>query len=326
MRLVAALVVVLAASLPSDALGKGAKTISVRGYTRKDGTYVRPHMRSPPGGGSSSYSAPRTSYSTSPRSSYRKSASSSARSGYSLGSLGTLYESAAVADDDGGPPLHNVPPNEIFLSPSVVFSRPADKTVVGTLSAVDPNPTDRHQFMLLSHQDRFAVDGRALVVLQGRLIDRRKNKTLNVHIAAVDQSGAKFDKRIPISVVRGGQLGQKYLAYFKSGRTKELADYLEQSLDYIFIGTDHSIGRFPKSMIRAVEKIGEAEDKAAVDRPMRDWSDDAGSHHVRASYAGLNSGKVQLLKENGKHVLVAFEKLSDVDQQYVLKTFRDEAG
>ena len=59
-RLLAALLAI-AFLLPDAALA--GKTVSVRGYTRKDGTYVRPHMRSPPGGGSSgSSSGYRSSY------------------------------------------------------------------------------------------------------------------------------------------------------------------------------------------------------------------------------------------------------------------------
>lgn len=50
-------------------VAEAAKTVHVRGYTRKDGTYVSPHYRSPPGGGSSSSTS--SSYSYSPRTSYR---------------------------------------------------------------------------------------------------------------------------------------------------------------------------------------------------------------------------------------------------------------
>jgi hypothetical protein len=55
-----------------------AKTVNVRGYYRKDGTYVSPHTRSSPGsGGGSSISIATPSYE--PRTEYRDTARSSAR-------------------------------------------------------------------------------------------------------------------------------------------------------------------------------------------------------------------------------------------------------
>jgi hypothetical protein len=35
-------------NMDSVAYAKGAKTIPVRGYTKKDGTHVNPYLRSPP--------------------------------------------------------------------------------------------------------------------------------------------------------------------------------------------------------------------------------------------------------------------------------------
>ena len=35
-------------NMDSVACAKGAKTIRVRGYTKKDGTHVNPYLRSPP--------------------------------------------------------------------------------------------------------------------------------------------------------------------------------------------------------------------------------------------------------------------------------------
>jgi len=73
--------------------GAGPKTVYVKGYTRKDGTYVRPHYRSPPGQSSvpvvsvptpgallpgSAKVEPRTSAPTTPRADARLSARSEA--------------------------------------------------------------------------------------------------------------------------------------------------------------------------------------------------------------------------------------------------------
>lgn len=117
-RLVA-LAVALAVAWPGIATAKGAKTVHVRGYYRKDGTYVRPHMRSAPGYGSSTSFSTNSSFSdnaaeplpeTPPpddsmpfarkkgRMSYRTSARSSARTSYHSGALN------AEADDSPGLP------------------------------------------------------------------------------------------------------------------------------------------------------------------------------------------------------------------------------
>jgi hypothetical protein len=48
---------------------KGGKSVHVRGYTRKDGTYVAPHYRSSPGSRASA--TPKTTYRSEPRTKYR---------------------------------------------------------------------------------------------------------------------------------------------------------------------------------------------------------------------------------------------------------------
>lgn len=67
---------ILAVSVLAQSAADAGKTVHVKGYTRKDGTYVSPHTRSAPGSG---YSAPvyyeppiyRTSVKTEPRTTYR---------------------------------------------------------------------------------------------------------------------------------------------------------------------------------------------------------------------------------------------------------------
>ena len=80
---VASLAILVFAPIPAWA----GKTVNVRGYTRKDGTYVSPHTRSSPGSGSSFSSepvfvpppvVPRTEY----RTSYRTSPVTTARTDY----------------------------------------------------------------------------------------------------------------------------------------------------------------------------------------------------------------------------------------------------
>lgn len=101
-------VVAIAIWCPGIASAKGAKTVHVRSYTRKDGTVVRAHMRSPPGSGSSggSYSSG-SSYSglapITPRTSYRTSARSSARTSYQLGALNAEADDDSLADSSNQP-------------------------------------------------------------------------------------------------------------------------------------------------------------------------------------------------------------------------------
>ena len=116
-----AILAALAFSWPAIADARGHRSggsVSVRGYYRKDGTYVRPHMRSAPDGDfSNNWStrgnvnpytgAPGTKTSpsnhssryarTTARTSYRTSARSTARRSYQSGALN------AEADDDGQP-------------------------------------------------------------------------------------------------------------------------------------------------------------------------------------------------------------------------------
>ncbi|WP_428306981.1 SHD1 domain-containing protein [Lacipirellula sp.] len=68
MNLTARLCILLSAALLCSLACSGtAHAVNVRGYYRKDGTYVRPHYRSSPGRSSYSYSASSSSYSPSIR-------------------------------------------------------------------------------------------------------------------------------------------------------------------------------------------------------------------------------------------------------------------
>jgi exonuclease VII small subunit len=52
--------------------------------------------------------------------------------------------------------------------------------------------------------------------------------------------------------------------------------------------------------------------------PMRQWSDNSGQFRVTACLSLILDGKVRLLKESGRTTTVPTERLSDLDQQYVV--------
>lgn len=119
----------------------------------------------------------------------------------------------------------------------------------------------------------------------------------------------------------------RYIVYFKRGRLKRVADYLEERNDYLLIGTERSRGRFPISMVDRIERIADAPDlPARTERSTRRWADQSGSHHAEARYAGLEDGKVRLVKTGGKVSLVAFDNLSAADQSYVLAAIEKDEG
>lgn len=131
---------------------------------------------------------------------------------------------------------------------------------------------------------------------------------------------------LPTSAAKPDPLPARYIVYFKSGRLKRIADYLEERSDYLLIGTERSRGRFPVTMVDRIERIADTAEVPSKARPSRSWADQSGSHHAEARYAGLEEGKVRLLKPGGKVSLVVFDKLSAADQSYVLAAIEEDEG
>lgn len=131
----------------------------------------------------------------------------------------------------------------------------------------------------------------------------------------------------PVPMTDVSSLPARYIVYFKRGRLKRVADYLEERNDYLLIGTERSRGRFPISMVDRIERIADAPDLPAhVERPVRRWADQSGSHHAEARYSGLEDGKVRLVKTDAKVSLVAFDNLSAADKSYVLAAIAEDQG
>lgn len=106
------------------------------------------------------------------------------------------------ADELGNstPPV-NQPPTDVLLSNSVVKENSAAGTVVGTLSAVDPNFGDTHTFTLVDDAGgRFAISAGKLVVASGASLDFETAATHTIVVRATDSGGLTLDKTLAITV------------------------------------------------------------------------------------------------------------------------------
>jgi hypothetical protein len=74
--------------------------------------------------------------------------------------------------------------------------------------------------------------------------------------------------------------------------------------------------------------VGLAIVSAATADEYRTWSDSTGQHKIKAKFQAVEDGKVVLIRENGKRVKIALDKLSKEDQDFVAKQtsnpFKDE--
>jgi hypothetical protein len=50
----------------------------------------------------------------------------------------------------------------------------------------------------------------------------------------------------------------------------------------------------------------------------RSWTDASGEYQIEARLVGFQNGSVRLQRANGRYVRVAYERLSVVDQRFVL--------
>src|SRR6185312_13273949 len=72
-------------------------------------------------------------------------------------------------------------PTDVALSQAIVPEHSANGTVVGTLSDTDPDPADTATYSLVDDAGgRFAINGNALVVANGALLDFASNRTQSV--------------------------------------------------------------------------------------------------------------------------------------------------
>jgi hypothetical protein len=95
----------------------------------------------------------------------------------------------------------NDAPTDIALSGARVMENAADGTVVGSLSAVDPDADGSTTFTLLDDAGgRFTISGNNLVVANGVLIDYEQDASHAVVVKVVDSGGLSVEKTFVVDV------------------------------------------------------------------------------------------------------------------------------
>jgi Ca2+-binding RTX toxin-like protein len=96
----------------------------------------------------------------------------------------------------------NSPPTDINLNGGSVTENAPAGTVVGMLSAVDPDFGDTFTYSLIGGAtSQFAISGNEIIVAAGAVIDYEVVHSLDLMVRATDQGGLFVDKDITISVV-----------------------------------------------------------------------------------------------------------------------------
>ena len=96
-------------------------------------------------------------------------------------------------------PNANKAPTDILVSPANAQEDSTIGTVVGPLSAIDPNVGDTFTFQLLDNAGgRFAIVGNKLTVANGLLLDFNQSASHSVTVRVTDHTNLFFDKVITI--------------------------------------------------------------------------------------------------------------------------------
>ena len=108
------------------------------------------------------------------------------------------------------------PPSDISLSVSHVAENSAVGTLVGTLTAADPDPGERFTYALTDNaQGRFALQGDRLVVAGA--LDHETTSAHGVRVRVTDRAGHSYEKNLSIAVdnvveTRNGSAGSDTIA------------------------------------------------------------------------------------------------------------------
>jgi Ca2+-binding RTX toxin-like protein len=114
-------------------------------------------------------------------------------------SSGTLT-SEVLTPDSGTPPANGAPTN-IVLSTSTIAENSVNGTVVGGLSATDPDAGDTFTYTLVDNAGgRFALSGSNLTVANSSLLNYEAATNHNVQVKVTDSAGNTFTKTITVGV------------------------------------------------------------------------------------------------------------------------------
>lgn len=154
---------------------------------------------------------------------------------------GAAYQVAVRATDTAGNTVEkaftlavtdvNELPTDLALSPGSVTENSANGTVVGSVSALDPDVGDSHTYALLNNAGgRFALSGSQLVVANGSLLNFESAASHPVTVRATDSGGLTFDKTLTVAVSQSiTDLGE--IDYWNSGAVSPRAGSLNYSFE-----------------------------------------------------------------------------------------------
>lgn len=94
-------------------------------------------------------------------------------------------------------------PTAITLSNAAIVEHSAAGTVVGSLSTIDPNPTDTHLYELLSNGGgRFTLagDGRSIILVDGASLDYEQTSAYSLAVRSTDPYGASVEQSLTITI------------------------------------------------------------------------------------------------------------------------------
>ena len=95
----------------------------------------------------------------------------------------------------------NEAPTDVAISSAAVAENAATGTIIGALSASDPDAGESFTYTLLDNAGgRFGLDGANLVVANGSLIDYETATSHNVQVRVTDSGGNSYTKTITIGV------------------------------------------------------------------------------------------------------------------------------
>ncbi|WP_017719459.1 putative Ig domain-containing protein [Kamptonema formosum] len=95
----------------------------------------------------------------------------------------------------------NYAPTDITLSKNSIAENSPTGTVIGNLSAIDPDSNDSHTYTLLNNAGgRFSIDGNKLKVANGSLLNFESATSHTIRVRTTDIGGKTFEKDLTLGV------------------------------------------------------------------------------------------------------------------------------